>query len=226
MNCLQQLYTNYKYYKRTRKICPDLHVMDYKLPSLVYYKYPKEHQFEGRKVLNIGCGTTFFSAPNVTNLDLYRGPGVNVVWDLSKTPLPFESNSVDLVLANHVLEHVPNWFNCFKELARIVKPGGIIEVWVPPISSDTAFSFRDHINYIGTYSFAGCKSICKSGANLHAIQEFPTFGDVSKLLIINHGIKMTAQWWVIFAPQWMQSWMCQHLRNVVSEVSYVFQKGN
>jgi SAM-dependent methyltransferase len=217
--------TYWKYYKRVKKQFPDRQSSQYRLPSETYYKYLKTETFDGKRVLNIGCGKNVYKVPNVVNLDICSGDGVNVVWDLSKTPLPFESNSFDLIIANHVLEHVPSWFECFKELARIAKVGGQIEVWIPPVSSDSAFTYRDHINTIGDYSFAGCLSVKRSGTNLAAAKEFNEMAEFINLEITTRYIKMTTQWWVIFAPQALQGWMTDHLRNVVSEVGYIFRKG-
>lgn len=39
--------------------------------------------------------------------------------------LPFEDNSFDMVLCNHVLEHIPNDKKAMEELYRILKPGGM-----------------------------------------------------------------------------------------------------
>lgn len=38
--------------------------------------------------------------------------------------LPFESNRFDVILCNHVLEHIPNDTKAMEELYRILKPGG------------------------------------------------------------------------------------------------------
>ena len=38
--------------------------------------------------------------------------------------LPFNDNSYDVILCNHVLEHIPNDTKAMKELYRILKPGG------------------------------------------------------------------------------------------------------
>ncbi|MBT8299744.1 MAG: methyltransferase domain-containing protein [Maribacter sp.] len=38
--------------------------------------------------------------------------------------LPFEDNSYDVILCNHVLEHIPNDQKALQELYRILKPGG------------------------------------------------------------------------------------------------------
>jgi SAM-dependent methyltransferase len=57
---------------------------------------------------------------------------VDYVWDAS-TRLPFSANTFELVYASHVLEHFA-WYHTEKilrEWARILKPGGVLEVWVP-----------------------------------------------------------------------------------------------
>lgn len=38
--------------------------------------------------------------------------------------LPFADNSFDVILCNHVLEHIPNDTMALKELYRVLKPGG------------------------------------------------------------------------------------------------------
>lgn len=193
-------------------------------PSETYLKYPGDSTFDGKSVLNIGCGRSVFRSHNVVNVDAVEGEGVNVVWDLSKTPLPFESNSFDLIIANHVLEHIPGWFECFKELARLVKPGGRIEVWVPPVSSDSAFTYRDHINWIGQASFVGCGAGHRAGVNLAAQKELDTLGDCRKLILQCHEVRPISTWWTILAPNWIMDWMIMHLRNIVSEEGFIFTK--
>ncbi|MDW5287825.1 class I SAM-dependent methyltransferase [Formosa sp. PL04] len=39
--------------------------------------------------------------------------------------LPFEDNSFDVILCNHVLEHIPDDTKAMQELYRILKPGGM-----------------------------------------------------------------------------------------------------
>jgi SAM-dependent methyltransferase len=45
--------------------------------------------------------------------------------------LPFAAGAFDLVLCNHVLEHVPNLSTAVSELVRVVRPGGLVIVGVP-----------------------------------------------------------------------------------------------
>jgi ubiquinone/menaquinone biosynthesis C-methylase UbiE len=57
-------------------------------------------------------------------------PAWNVV-EGSATELPFEDDSVDVVISSHVLEHLTDDVAALRELARVVKPGGRIIVGVP-----------------------------------------------------------------------------------------------
>lgn len=45
--------------------------------------------------------------------------------------LPFEDNSFDFVLCNHVLEHIPNDTLAMKELYRVLAPGGTAILQIP-----------------------------------------------------------------------------------------------
>lgn len=194
-------------------------------PSQIYLKYHPKETFKGRKVLNVGCGKCVYRAPNVTNLDGFEGYGVNVVWDLSKTPLPFESATFDFIIANHVLEHIPNWYECFKEMARILKPGGQIEIWVPPVSSDAAFTYLDHINRIGQASFIGVGNRNqRAGSNLAAEHEYKETEVLRDLRFIKYEERPISTWWTILATESMMNWFSLHLRNVISEEGYTFEK--
>ncbi|HSM63218.1 MAG TPA: methyltransferase domain-containing protein, partial [Gillisia sp.] len=45
--------------------------------------------------------------------------------------LPFEDNSFDFILCNHVLEHIPDDTKAMKELYRILKKGGTAILQIP-----------------------------------------------------------------------------------------------
>ena len=58
---------------------------------------------------------------NYTTTDL-NSPLADVKADICN--LPFPDNSYDVILCNHVLEHIPNDTLAMKELYRVLKPGG------------------------------------------------------------------------------------------------------
>jgi len=45
--------------------------------------------------------------------------------------LPFESDSYDVILCNHVLEHIPDDTQAMQELYRVLKPGGMAILQIP-----------------------------------------------------------------------------------------------
>ena len=222
LSYLNLLRTNYQLWKKIKALKTPL----YKgmISSSTYLKYPKHWDFGGAKVLNFGSGLTTYPAKNVTNLDCTEGENVTVV-PPTQIELPFETNTFDLVIANHVIEHLPYWFETMQELARVVKVGGVIEVWVPPISSDSSFSYRDHLNRIGQESFAGCRTNRRPGSNLLAVKEFSSMSEFSKLMLVDLRTRPIVTWWTMIAPDCVMQWMAAHLRNVISEEGYIFIKG-
>lgn len=56
--------------------------------------------------------------------------------------LPFEDNSYDIILCNHVLEHIPDDTKAMQELFRVMKPGGY-GVFQIPQDLNRANTFED-----------------------------------------------------------------------------------
>ena len=57
--------------------------------------------------------------------------------------LPFENNSYDIILCNHVLEHIPDDTKAMQELYRVMKPGGY-GVFQIPQDLNRAETFEDN----------------------------------------------------------------------------------
>jgi SAM-dependent methyltransferase len=77
--------------------------------------------------VNIGAGST--RLPRVINLELADAPNIDIIGCGAR--LPFRSNSVDLVIAQEVLEHVADFLNLVNEIHRVLKPGGVFFCQVP-----------------------------------------------------------------------------------------------
>lgn len=77
--------------------------------------------------LNIGAGQTNYA--KVTNLEICDGPHIDIVGHGSR--LPFRNGTVDLVIAQEVLEHVADFPSLVSEIHRVLKPGGIFYCQVP-----------------------------------------------------------------------------------------------
>jgi len=85
-------------------------------------------QGTGMKLINVGSGPQRLH-PDVTNVDVFPFPNVDVIADGSA--LPFADDAFDVVCSEQVLEHVSDSSAMVRELVRIAKPGGSIFVAVP-----------------------------------------------------------------------------------------------
>ncbi len=59
--------------------------------------------------------------------------------------LPFNDNQYDVILCNHVLEHIPNDTKAMQELYRVLKPGGMAILQIPQDLSRTTTYADDTI---------------------------------------------------------------------------------
>lgn len=74
-----------------------------------------------------------------TTTDLHS-PLAHVKADICS--LPFENDAFDLILCNHVLEHIPDDRQAMTELFRVLKKGGTLIAQVP-LDASRAKSFED-----------------------------------------------------------------------------------
>jgi len=94
--------------------------------------------------LNFGAGTDF--KKDFDNIDKED-------FDFNCFPYPIESDTYDYIYCNHVLEHLERPELVLKELHRITKNGGIIEINVPHFNCEGAFSEVGHISFFSEYWF-------------------------------------------------------------------------
>lgn len=93
------------------------------------------------KQLNVGCGHDI--REGWINLDAYALPGVDVVHDIERLPLPFPNDEFDTIMARDVLEHL-EYPPVLRDLHRILKPGGRIVIQVPHFTSAGNFIDPTH----------------------------------------------------------------------------------
>lgn len=101
--------------------------------------------------LNLGCGTVILA--DYVNLDYYKFPGVDVVWDINKTPFPFKANTFSKIIISHVLEHMDDVVKTLEEVWRISKPNAIIEIGVPYFSGLNAVKDPTHKHFFAAATF-------------------------------------------------------------------------
>jgi SAM-dependent methyltransferase len=91
----------------------------------------------------IGAGDVKIDGYYTCDYDPLTKP--DYLFNLEKDKFPFENDSVDFVIAHHVLEHLgEGYFHCIQELYRICKHGTIIDVRVPHHRHDEFFDDPTH----------------------------------------------------------------------------------
>ncbi len=105
-----------------------------KIESVICH-HTNTYPIKNKKILDIGCGSgeivSYFSNRN----QAYACDVNNQLSDcidkkihfskITSTLLPYENNFFDVVISNHVIEHVNNQLNHLKEISRVLKPSGI-----------------------------------------------------------------------------------------------------
>jgi SAM-dependent methyltransferase len=85
--------------------------------------------------LHLGCGENYRNG--WVNVD-FEGDHIDQAVDLSKFPWPWDNNSVDEVFLEQVIEHFQRPEFVLKEIHRILKPGGRVELITPHKESISA----------------------------------------------------------------------------------------
>ena len=167
--------------------------------------------------LNLGCGTRRLEGDGWVNVDAYGDP--DLVWNLNEFPYPWAENSVDAIVMLHVLEHVDKWWECFTECARILKPGGTLQINVPDESSPTALTYRDHLHVFNRASFHGIRGR-PSGTNAWAID---VEGSVPLVLERYYQVPFKQYEWMTRFPRLLR-FCADHLRGFIWEQQFHFRK--
>ena len=93
--------------------------------------------------LNLGSGLKRYDGYLNVDYDPLVNP--DYIVDIEKGDLPFEDNSVDAVIAHHILEHIgENFLHFMQELYRVCKDGAIIDIEVPHHRHENFFGDPTH----------------------------------------------------------------------------------
>jgi len=123
--------------------------------------------------VDLGCGgrpLNMFHADEVSGCDLIANPDTNVkACNLSIDPIPFGANSLDFVIAQNFIEHVPRilstpsgtrfpFVDLMTEIHRVLKPKGLFFSKTPAYPRLEAFQDPTHVNIItnDTFPFYFC----------------------------------------------------------------------
>jgi SAM-dependent methyltransferase len=111
----------------------------------LYLKNETNFFTDNLKVLHFAPEQAFYKRfRNMKNLDYVttdlNSPLADVKADICN--LPFEDNTFDVLLCNHVLEHIPDDTKAMRELYRVLKVGGM-GIFQIPQDLNRALTFED-----------------------------------------------------------------------------------
>jgi SAM-dependent methyltransferase len=91
----------------------------------------------GNKVADVGCGEQPLRrwiegrGAQYTGIDVCQNASNSVEVVASILNLPIDNNTFDVVYCTEVLEHVSDMHVAFREITRILRPGGVLVISVP-----------------------------------------------------------------------------------------------
>lgn len=165
---------------------------------------------QNSRILELGCGNGNFWAKNVHSIpsgwdvtlsDFSEGMLADARKNTQHLPnlkfeqidiqtIPYESDAFDVIIANHMLYHVPDRPRALHEVRRVLKPGGVF--YSSTIGKRHLIEFNDLItefdpaaNFSAIFSNAG-----EFGMENGAAQLLPFFSDV-RLVPYPDGLKIT-----------------------------------
>ncbi|GGM12670.1 MULTISPECIES: methyltransferase domain-containing protein [Micromonospora] len=104
-------------------------------------------------VVDLGCGGTK-QYPGNLGLDIFPAPGVDAVADLSGS-LPLADDSVDVLFAVHILEHLIDFLPLVDECHRVLRPGGVLHVMSPWWGHVNAVADPTHVRLLDVQTIKG-----------------------------------------------------------------------
>lgn len=131
---------------RQNALCPNCLSLERHRLLYLYLKNRTDLFIAPLKFLHIAPELCFLKLFNsLPNLDYItadlESPWAKVHFDVHE--IPFEDNSFDVVMCNHLLEHVRDDIMAMKEIRRVMKPGGwgIMQV---PVNESREKTYEDH----------------------------------------------------------------------------------
>ena len=133
----------------THDVCP-VCLASYRQRSIMLYFENNGYPYRKGDILHLAPEVSFFrlfskeASGNYICGDLeperYSSYSNSIKIDL--TDLKFPDNSFDLIMCNHILEHVPDDRKGMRELLRVLRPGGMAIIQVP-VSLKLKKTFED-----------------------------------------------------------------------------------
>ena len=104
-------------------------------------------------------GDEVFPPIRLINLDGMAHVGAHLTATLGEDAIALPADSVDLIIATHVLEHIgrqgelAGWFQFWGEVYRVLKPGARLQFLSPYYTSQWCWGDPTHSRAIGEFTF-------------------------------------------------------------------------
>ena len=159
------------------------------------------------RVLDLGCGSQPYralltAASGYVGADVEFRDGLDAVLTPGE-PLPFRDASFDAIVCTQVLEHVKDLGHTLSEMARVLRPGGMLVVSVPFI-----FQVHGAPHDYRRFSEHGIASLLR-GFSIETISRHGGVGSAVTILLFNcmdFRLGMTPLGWcvkVLTMPAWV-----------------------
>ncbi len=124
------------------------------LIGLSAQKFLKRYK-PGSVMLNIGAGV-HKPHPDILNVDIFYFKGMDIVANAEQ--LPLATGSVDAIVCESLLEHVPHPKKIVAEMFRVLKPGGAMYIVIPFV-----YPFHACPNDFYRWSVTGLRELLSEG---------------------------------------------------------------
>jgi SAM-dependent methyltransferase len=153
---------------RSNVLCPTCLSLERHRLIWLYLQNQSDFLTRPRRLMHVAPEQCFYNRfKKLTHIDYVtaylESPLADYHFDLHE--IPFEENSFDMILCNHVLEHVTDDRKVMSEFLRVLKPGGFAILQVPlephrpttyedpsitdPREREKAFGQKDHLRVYG-----------------------------------------------------------------------------
>ena len=142
--------------------------------------------------LHLGCGNDY--KKGYVNCDISSEVNPDKVLNLEQK-LPFKDDSVSVVIANHVFEHVHNFIPLMHELHRVCKKNAIIKIKTPFFAAWGQYNDPTHVRFFTPFTF----NYFKKGDYSHEVSANKDMFEIEKVKI-NYGIGASSKLNCIMNP--------------------------
>ena len=100
--------------------------------------------------LNLGCGGKRIEG--YVGVDRYPTPAVDILSDITER-LPFHDSTIEEIVLDNVIEHVPDIARLMREMHRVCRHGALIVIDTPHFTSLSSWRDPTHVHHLSYFSF-------------------------------------------------------------------------